>query len=253
MDVACSILCFTREPFEQALRHIAELEFAKVDLAVGEGNPHLTPDQIVNDSAAVLHSIRQGPTVAFSAIMARGLGEGDQLDQRLDAIAHLGKQLAAPLIVLEAAKSGTSLDDELARLRRLVKIVSIHGAVLAVTTKTGTLTENPTVAVQLCEQVPGLTLSLDPSHLICGPHQGKPYDFVYPHVRHVLLRDSGRRLDQLQVKVGRGEIEYGRIVTSLKRFDYRGSLVVDIEDANPGDLDVEAEVRKLRLLLESLL
>ena len=64
---------------------------------------------------------------------------------------------------------------------------------------------------------------------------------------------SDRRMDQLQVKVGRGEIEYGRIVTSLQRYQYAGSLAVEIEDAIPGDLEVETEVRKLGLLLESLL
>ena len=41
--VACNTLCFSREPLESALRHIAELEFDKIDLAIVEGSPHLQP------------------------------------------------------------------------------------------------------------------------------------------------------------------------------------------------------------------
>ena len=37
MFVACSTLCFSREPLEAALRRIAELEFSKIDLAIVEG------------------------------------------------------------------------------------------------------------------------------------------------------------------------------------------------------------------------
>ena len=58
----------------------------------------------------------------------------------------------------------------------------------------------------LCERVPGLGLTLDPSHYIAGPHQGKNYDQVFPYVRHVQLRDTGRGPNQFQVRVGQGEV-----------------------------------------------
>ena len=36
MFVACSTQCFTKEPLESALRHIAELEFDKIELAIDD-------------------------------------------------------------------------------------------------------------------------------------------------------------------------------------------------------------------------
>ena len=73
-------------------------------------------------------------------------------------------------------------------------------------------------------------------------------------VKNVHLRDTGPRMDQLQIKVGRGEVEYGRIVTSLGRVKYTGTLTIAIEDALASeDMDIEVEVRKLGLFLESLL
>src|SRR5208283_2679951 len=111
---------------------------------------------------------------------------------------------------------------------------------------------SPTMAVELCNRVPGLGLTLDPSHYIAGPNQGKNFDIVYPFVRHVRLRDTGRTMDQFQVRVGQGEIEYGRIVAHLTRFNYDRGLSVDIRDVPDNPVAMSPEVRKLKYLLESL-
>lgn len=254
MDVACSTYCFTKEPFERALRRIAEMEFSRVDLGIGDANIHIRPDDVVENPSAVLARIRQGPTLSFTAITLRTDPNHADFAKRLDAVAHFGKQLSTPILVLEAAPAGSSFDAEAERLKALIKLISVHGSILTVVTKTGTLAELPETALKLCESVPGLGLTLDPSHLLCGPNQGKSYDELFPYIKHVHLRDSGKTMDQFQVKVGRGEIEYGRVVVSLGRYKIPGSLVVQIEDNLPNlDMEVEAEVRKLGLLLESLI
>jgi sugar phosphate isomerase/epimerase len=254
MDVACSTLCFANEPFETALRHIAEMEFPKIDLAIAAGSSHLTPEDVVADSASVLQRIRKGPMLGIAGVTAWLKSTGDEYEAQLEAAAHLAKQLSAPVVVILAAPTSTPVEEEIQRLSKLERMVSLHGVVLTVATKMDTLTEDPATTLKLCEAVPGLGVTLDPSHYISGPAQGKSYDALFPFVRHLHLRDSGRRRDQLQVKVGRGEIEYGKVITALDRFQYKGSLVVDVEPAlATEDMDVEAEVRKLRLLLESLI
>lgn len=253
MDVACSTLCFTKEPLSEALRHIAELEFSRIDLAIAPDSPHVTPTEVVEDPGAIIERIRQGPSLSVTALTAKLDRQGLEPLAQLEAMAHLAKQLMAPLVVVEAAPSGTPIDQEAARLTIWERTAAEHGVVLALTTKTSSLTEDPDVCVELCQRVPGLGICLDPSHFLVGLKQGRSYDQVLPFVRHAHLRDSGRRLDQIQVKVGRGEIEYGKIVNSLGRFDFKGALVVSIEDRIAVDMDVEAEVRKLRLLLESLI
>jgi sugar phosphate isomerase/epimerase len=115
------------------------------------------------------------------------------------------------------------------------------------------LTEYPATALELCERVPGLGITLDPSHYITGPHQGGSYDELYPHVRHVHLRDTGRGPGQFQVRVGQGEIEYGRIVAQLQRCGYDRLLTVAINDIADAPFAMDAEVRKLKYLLESLM
>jgi sugar phosphate isomerase/epimerase len=124
--------------------------------------------------------------------------------------------------------------------------------VLTIETRTGTLAETPDVAVELCERVPGLGLTLDPSHFIAGPHQGASFDQVYPFVHHVHLRDTGRKPEQFQVRIGQGEVEYGRIIAQLARYGYDRLLTVEILDVPDAPYSMEQEVRKLKYLLESL-
>ena len=67
----------------------------------------------------------------------------------------------------------------------------------------------------LCDSVKGLGITLDPSHYIYGPHRGGNYEQVMKYVYHVRLRDTSK--EQLQVRVGQGLVEYGRLINQLRR------------------------------------
>ena len=148
-------------------------------------------------------------------------------------------------MTIPAAQAGQGLDAEVKRLSELTRLTGAEGIVLTLETRVGTLTEQPDVAVELCKRVPGLGLTLDPSHFIAGPNQGKNFDAVYRYVRHVHLRDTGRRPELFQVRVGQGEIEYGKIITGLMRFGYDRLLTVEICDIPDVATSLEAEVRRL--------
>jgi sugar phosphate isomerase/epimerase len=92
-------------------------------------------------------------------------------------------------------------------------------------------------------------VTLDPSHYLCGPHTGRSYDKILKFVYHVHLRDTSKT--ELQVRIGQGEIEYGRLINQLRKVSYNRSLSVDIKPLD--DIDHMSEMRKMRLLLESLL
>ena len=96
-------------------------------------------------------------------------------------------------------------------------------------------------------------LAFDPSHYIVGPHHSQDVDDLYPFVQHVRLRDTSGRLNQFQVRIGQGEVEYGRIISQLERFDYERTLSVDLRDEPESSFPMQPEVRKLKYLLESLL
>jgi sugar phosphate isomerase/epimerase len=178
---------------------------------------------------------------------------GDEAATQLRAVCHLARLSNVPVITIPAAASGTACDAEVDRLARLVRLADSEGILLAAETRMGTLTEYPDAAVELCDKVPGLGLTLDPSHYIAGPNEGSSYDQVYPYVRHVRLRDTGRGPDHFQVRVGQGQVEYGRIISQLARQQYSRLLTVDVRDIPDAPYVMEQEVRKLKYLLESLI
>jgi sugar phosphate isomerase/epimerase len=251
--VACSTSCFARYPLERALRIIGELEFSKLDVVIHEQGPHLRPSEVMADVGLAAQRIRIGPSLTPAAftVEIEDASPDDYVGQ-LRAICKLARISTVSLITIPAASSGSGIDNEVKRLQALVQLVETEGLVLSVATRSGTLTEHPATALELCERVPGLGLTLDPSHYITGPNQGAAYDELYPYVRHVQLRDTGRGPGQFQVRVGQGEIEYGRIVAQLQRFGYDRLLTVAIHDIADAPFAMDAEVRKLKFLLESL-
>ncbi len=252
MFVACSTLCFSREPLESALRHIAELEFNKIDLAIHEGGTHLRPSEVAADPDAAIHRLRTGPSLTPSALdLDFGPLDAKTFRRRFEAMCRLAKSLTVAVLSIPASPAGSPFDAEVARLSELSEVASREGLVLTVETHGEALTADPAAAVALCQAVPGLGLTLDPSHYINGPNKGNSYDDVFPFVQNVRLRDTGRAPGAFQVRVGQGEIEYGRVVNLLDRYGYDRGLTVSILDHLDPPFDVELEVRKLKLLLES--
>jgi sugar phosphate isomerase/epimerase len=251
--VACSTLCFGRDSLEDALRVLAELEFHKFDVAIHEHGKHLRPSEVAEDVVHAAARLRYGSGLVPCAFSLEIDAANDEVyQQQFKAVCRLARISTVPLITLAAAKAATALDAEVQRLGKLTALADKEGVQLAASTVTGTLTQDPDTAVTLCRRVPGLGLTLDPSHYLAGPHQGKGYDQVFPYVRHVQLRDTGRGPNQFQVRVGQGEIEYGRLVSQLARQRYDRALTVDIRDVPDAPFAMGPEVRKLKYLLESL-
>jgi sugar phosphate isomerase/epimerase len=251
--VACSTLCFARYSLEQALRAIAELGFGKADIAFCERGPHLRPSEVAADIYRAAQEIRIGPGLAptaFSVVI--DAADATEYQRQFKAICRLACLSTVPLLSIPAAASGGGLDAEVERLKKLTHLADQEGVLMTVPTEMGTLTEDPDTAVELCQRVPGLGITLDPSHYVAGQHETPSFDQVYPYVRHVRLRDTGRGPNQFQVRVGQGEVEYGRIVSQLARYHYDRLLTVDIRDVPDAPFAMEPEVRKLKYLLESL-
>jgi sugar phosphate isomerase/epimerase len=145
------------------------------------------------------------------------------------------------------------MDDEIKRLSQLLGTAMREGLVVALLTHAETLTGDPRAAVELCQALPGLGLTLDPSHFLQGSHTHADFDVVFPYVHNIHLRDTGQAPGEFQVRVGQGQVDYARIVTMLQRHGYKRALTVAIIDRIENPFDREVEVRKLKLLLETLI
>jgi sugar phosphate isomerase/epimerase len=250
--VACSTLCFSRLSLDEALRTIREMHFPKADLAIHDAGPHLTPAEVAADVSRVAQRLKAAnlPLGAFHVVIATP--DHDEACKQLRAVCRLARVSTVPLVTVPAAPLGSDFDAETRRLQCWTKVAAGEGVMLTVETHSETVTADPVGAIELCRRVPGLAVTLDPSHYLVGSHGTVNFDPLFPYVRHLRLRDSGTKPEQFQVRVGQGELEYGRIIAQLQRHRYDRAMTVDVRDVPDNPFPVEPEVRKLKYLLESL-
>lgn len=253
MFVACSTLCFGTHPLDDALRTIGELQFSKIDLAIHEHGAHLKPSQVAQDVHKIAQHLKNACPLGLAAFHVSIHAEHhEEHDRQLRAVCKLARISTVPIICVPAPAAVQEVAPAIARLNDQVKVASSEGVILTIETKIGTLAETPEGAIDLCQQVPGLGLTLDPSDYLVGPARGRSFDHVFPFVKHVRLRDTGATPNEFQVRVGQGQVDYGRIINQLERQRYDRLLTVDIHDQPEHHFPIPPEVRKLKYLLESL-
>jgi sugar phosphate isomerase/epimerase len=212
-----------------------------------EEGQHLRPSQVAADPEAFYARFRETTRLTPVGFCL----EHDVSPATLAAISKAAKMMRVTQITIPASPLGTPFNTEIDRLREFVRLASEDGIRLSIKTKTGHLTEDPHTAVELCQAVRGLGITLDASYYMCGPCAGQSYDQVFPYVYHTHLRDSTSQ--QLQVHVGLGELDYTRLINQLKRQGYNRALSIEILTTPENAADRPLELRKLRMLLDTLL
>lgn len=252
MFVAASAHCLSHLPLNEAMDLLVHLQFTSVEMDIIAGGPHLTPERVHADWQAASIACRETHRMDVCSLLVDLGAAGDLAYQQFHSICKLAKAVKAHSITIPSAELGTPLNEEVEHLRRLVGIAGMEGIRVSIKNQSGRISQDPDTLKLLCNHVEGLGITLDPSHFVYGPHGGADYEPLLKFVYHTHLRDT--RKDKLQVRVGQGEVEYGRLVSQLRKEGYDRALCVDIYPEDGQDAESHAgELRKLRLLLESLL
>lgn len=249
MLVAASTECFRDLPLREAIGRLVDLEYSNVEIAIDEDGIQLRPSEVESNfdrSVVVCRDIHRLNIVAYCVSIQ---ATGEEYYRHFRAICKLAKATKVVTLVVPSSELGTPFNEEVERLRRLVDLAALEGARVGMKTTIGCLTEDPDTAVVLCDNVKGLGLTLDPSHYVCGPHSRRNITKLMKYVFHVHLRDSTK--DTLQVRIGQGEIEYGRLIGQLRKVHYSRALSAHMREMP--DVEHAGEMRKMRRLLESLL
>jgi len=247
------IVCVSTEslpdlPLAAAMERLAELEFTAVEIDVHETGGHLQPADVAAQPDAAVKAcsdLQRLRPVAVSFAAA----DSPATDGLFTACCKLAKSLGVVTMVVESSELGTPFNGEIERLRRMVAIAATLDARVAVKTAAGRMTHDAETTASLCRNVPGLGVTLDPSHFIFGHKKPASWEPILKYVHHVHLRDT--KADAFQVRIGQGSVEYGRILSQLQRVGYNRALCAHLPPM-PG-VEQPAELRKMRLLLESLL
>ena len=249
MFVAASSRCFANLSLNAAFLQLVDLEYTAVEVMIHEHDGHIRPSEVLADTERAVTLCRQTHRLTPAALSVEIDAPEPEYYRQFAACCQLAKAIKVVTLTVRSAELGTPFNAEVERLQMLAALAAREGVRVGLLTEVGRMTENPDTAVVFCDNVEGLGITLDPSHYTFGPHAGANYQPILKHVYHVRLRDTTK--DQLQVRIGQGEIEYGRLVNQLSKVHYDRALCVDLQPIP--DVDQLTEMRKMRLLLESLL
>ena len=248
MFVAASTRCFADKGFAEACHLLTDLEFDKVELWFDDHSQHLRPSEVASNIEGFYSQFREATRLTPVAFCL----EHDVPPDMLHDLCKLAKLMRVAQITVPASPLGTPFNEEIDRLRNFVRLANQETIRLSIKTRIGSLTEDPRTAVELCQSVKGLGLTLDPSHYLCGPHSARGIDSLMPYVYHMHLRDSSST--QLQVQVGLGEVDYTRLIAQLRKENFDRTLSVELlPELYDSEINRPLEMRKLRMLLETLL
>ena len=247
--VSASTTCFPGLSVVDAIDRLNDLEFSAVNIAIHHANPELTPARVAEDLERAVSYCRDTHRLDIAGYSIDINAMGDEHYEQFAACCKLAKATKVVSLTVPSAELGTPFNEEVEHLRRLVQIATLEGTLVSIRTQIGRLSEDADTVVVLCDNVEGLGVTLDPSTFVCGPHAKRGYDKLLGYVYDVELRDTSK--DAFQVRVGQGEIEYSRLITQLRRSKYNRALNVRMTPME--GTEHNSEMRKIRLLLESLL
>ena len=230
----------------QACSQLQDLGFDKCELWLNDKYDQLKVADVVANAESVIADVRESSRLSPVAIFV----DQEVTSAEFEKVVKFGRTLRVAQITIEASPLGTPFNTEIDRLRQFNEYCHETGIRLSILTRRGLLTEDPLTATELCQSVKGLGITLDPT---CYIFRQDPvsWDSVFEHTLHCHLRDCSRM--EAQVSCGLGEADFNRIAATLESLDYDRCLSVDLLPETMAGEERLLELRKLRLLLESML
>ena len=249
MFVAASTSCFNNLDLAEAIEKIVDLEFTCTELCMDEHTGHFSPTLAVEDFNQAVELASSTRRLSVSGYTLDIEQQGQEYYDVFTACCKMAKANKVVTITVRSGEHGTPFNEEVEKFKKLVAIAEQHGVRVGMRSEHGHLSGDPDQVSVICGHVKGLGLSFDPSQYIYQADKPVDCDKLMPYFQAVYFRDSTK--DDLQVRVGQGVIDYGKLINQLRKLRYDRALIVDIKPKP--DLDHMGEMRKMRLLLESLL
>jgi len=238
----CSFI-HPQRSLEQGLETVQRLGFSNVDIGVGGGNSHFDAIAVAQSPQAFADEVRRaadkfeltinecfllnfGPPINTPDLKARN--ETLALFRNL---ARGAKQAGFKSILLIAGPTHTELgqaaSQELAAeaLIPLVEVCSENNLQLNLEADFESCVSTPEATAALCQQVPGLGLTLDYSHFICQGIEPERIEVLHPYTRHIHIRQAAP--GQIVAEVDQGTIDFAQVTSQLARSGYNGLYCIE--------------------------
>lgn len=246
-NLACADFTFPLLPHAKTLQLISMLDFQGVDIGLFEGRSHLWPSREFADlekNAARLRNqlagyglvaadlfLQMAPDFAPYAINhpdpARRGHAREWFSKTLAYAAGAGAThvTTLPGVFFEEEPAADSYGRALDELQWRVEEAGRHGIVFGVEAHVGSIAAEPQRAVELVEQVAGLTLTLDYTHFVRMGMADTEVDPLVRHASHFHVR--GAQPGRLQSSFKDNIIDYARVLQVMRETGYQGWLGVE--------------------------
>lgn len=247
IELTCTSFSFPTLTFEKSLRLIALLEIPRFDVGAHLGGGHVDPAEVEADPAGVAERIKRAAGEAgieasdFFPTFGHGFRDrpvnavASQVRQenarRLRAIVECASAIGArgitllPGVVWPELGQARSFDVSVAALRELVPIARDRGLRLSVEAHVESVAEAPVDAARLCDEVPGLQLTLDYSHFLALGYSPGDVHPLLKHTGHFHARQAAP--GRLQASIKDGTLNFPDLVGRLKAGGYGGDVCIE--------------------------
>jgi sugar phosphate isomerase/epimerase len=257
--ISCSTFPFQGLPLDQTLMRIRDLGFRYAELSAHHDPVwgHVQPAAVMSDPLLVLEMIETAEGRSGVKIGSLCLGlDHTALHERgqFEACAKLARRTRMPVLTVQVTKR-----EELVEFRRLKDFLSIaadHGLTVCAETHSDSPLLDPDEAVRWALAVPGIGITLDTGHLLSSGKAQSGWTPLYPHVRHLHVKDAANGPDHYQMPVGKGSLDVIGLMQGLGKSGFAGFAVVEYVGPRRQDamqFEPAPEVRALREALESAL
>lgn len=237
LELSCHAWGFNNYALPEALAHIARLGFSYVDLGTG---PHIDlvaaaqePQSTADKINALLGNYDLQLADLYLMLPYINAPDAERRERQLkllESLVPFAEALSTPgLTVSPGIVHGDGTEHSLARavpaLQRIIDSTENSDFRVsfelhmdsAVTTK-----EN---AIRLMEAVPGLSLTLDISHLIVQGAKWAVVQSLLEYTAHLHIRQATKK--QLQSHFAQGEVDFSQLIKDLVAANYHGMLTVE--------------------------
>lgn len=237
LQFACHTWAFTDLTLPEALGSIARMGFRYVDIGSGS-NLNTTraaenPRGLAAEIRADLKLFNLQLSDLYLLLPRISLADESRRQKELDlfkALVPFAVALETPGITLSAGLAHPEEDTEafdrtVAALREMVTLAKKEGLRVSVEPHMDSMVQTPEHALKIIKEVPGLSLTLDWSQMVCQDIFHEEIVKLLPHTRHIQIRQAARA--QLQTPFDRGRIDVPRVVKDIQATGYEGVVCVE--------------------------
>lgn len=245
--LGCADYTWPKLNHEVALNLIRGIGFSHVDVGLFFNATHIKPEEVVKDVETSSYKFQKVmseknlqvgdvfliPAADFETRAPNNLSPSDRKDAiaMFTKICEFTKLIGGSGVTVlpgnpnEGENPEAALQRSVDMLTKYVNIASTLNLEVSFEPHDKSITPTPQLAIQLCELVPGLKITLDSGHFEYANFPVRDYGEIYKYTRHVQLRAAAPGI--MQAISSENTTDFIGMISKLFRSGYQGGFATE--------------------------